>query len=408
MRIACVGGGPAGLYFTILMKLHDQRHDITLFERNAAGYTYGWGVVFWDDLLETLQRSDTESGRTIRDSARRWSSQVVEVQGTRFETGEHCGYSIGRQRLLDILTERARNLGVRFEFEQEVKARSELPECDLIVACDGVNSRLREADADEFGTSVHVGRNKYIWLGTDKVFDSFIFAFARTDPGWIWCHAYGVDANSSTFIVECPSEVWSGLGFGSMSADDTLAALEEIFRPQLGGHRLFGKFRDGQAAPWLNFRTFTSRKWNAGKLVLMGDAAHTTHFTIGSGTKLAIEDAVALANKLQERREMQDALQAYARDRQTALQPLQADARLSAQWFEDVSRYLELPPEQFSILLLKRRSPLLHNLSPRLYLRLLHATEESAVLQKLWKYTGPGARSLYSRRKSGLRHGLAD
>lgn len=398
MKITCVGGGPAGLYLAILMKLHDQRHEITIIERNAPGYTYGWGVVFWDDLLETLQRNDPVSARKISDSARRWASQIVEIQGRQpFETSEYCGYSIGRQRLLDILTDRARELGICIEFEREVTRLAELPGCDLIVACDGANSRVRELNAGKFATKVNAGRNKYIWLATSRVFDSFTFAFARTDPGWIWCHAYGVDRNFSTFIVECPPEVWAGLGFDAMSADDTLTALGDIFKRQLDGHRLFGRFRDGAGVPWLNFRSITNENWHANQVALLGDAAHTTHFTIGSGTKLALEDAVALAGKLKQDGELHGALDAYARERRAAMRPLQSEARLSAQWFESVSRYLELEPDQFFTLLLKRRSPLLRHVSPRLYLGLLRATEENAVLRQLHQQIWPRARAFYNR-----------
>ena len=203
MKIVCVGGGPAGLYFAILMKLHDHRHDITILERNPPGYTYGWGVTLWEHLMETLRRGDPESALMIRRSARRWSGQVVEIQGRKtLETGEYHGYSISRQCLLDILTKRAGELDVRVEFGREVSCLSDVPECDLIVGSDGVNSRLRELAAAEFATNVHVGRDKYIWLGTDKVFDSFTYAFTRTEPGWIRCHAYGVDSkfSTSTFI----------------------------------------------------------------------------------------------------------------------------------------------------------------------------------------------------------------
>lgn len=399
MKIICVGAGPASLYFAILMKLHDQRHDIVILERNAPGYTYGWGVTLWDQLLQTLQRCDPESARMIRDSARRWSGQVVEVEGRKaLETSEYHGYSLSRQCLLGILTRRARELGVRVEFEREVSSLSGLPECDLIVASDGISSRLRELAAVEFATKLEVGRNKYIWLGTDKVFDSFTYAFLRTKSGWIWCYAYGVDSNSSTFIVGCPPEVWSGLGFGAMSAEKTLITLEEIFKHQLDGHQLLGRFRDDAAAPWMNIRAVTNKNWHAGKIVLMGDAAHATHFTIGSGTKLAMEDAIALAGKLSERGEIQGALCAYTKERQAELRLPQRNARVSAQWYENVSSYLELKPDQFSMLLLKRCSFLLQHLPPRLYLILLRATEENTVLRRLRRLLWPSARALYNQR----------
>jgi len=398
VKIVCVGGGPAGLYFSVLMKQRDPRHDITVLERNAAGSTFGWGLVFWDDLVETLRRNDPESARMISDSASRWTGQLVDVQGKQPVRTGGSGYSINRQSLLDILTERARNLGVRVEFERPVMSASDLPEADLVVACDGANSRLRELDARRFETDVHVGRNKYVWLGTDKMFDTFTFAFVQTDFGWLWCHASGTEDGSSTFVVECPPEVWAGLGFGVMSADDSLAALEKLFQHQLDGHKLISKSRNGAGLPWLNFRSLANGKWHAGKTVLMGDSAHTTHFTIGSGTKLAMEDAVALAGKLQ-RADLPAALEAYEKERKTTLLPAQSESRFSAQWFEDISRYIDLEPDQFFALLRERRSPLLPHMAPLVYFR-LHQVMETAVLRELRKRIGPTARALYSRRKA--------
>jgi 2-polyprenyl-6-methoxyphenol hydroxylase-like FAD-dependent oxidoreductase len=347
VKIVCAGAGPAGLYFSILMKRRDPRHDITILERSAAGSTYGWGVTVWEDLLETLRHSDPESARMISDSASRWHSQRVEVQGKRSVQTAGFGYGLNRQRLLDILTERARNLGVRVEFERPVMSLEDLPDADLIVACDGVNSILREQDSERFATGIHVGRNKHIWLGTDKIFDAFIFAFVHTDAGWIWCYAYGSGADSSTFIVECPPEVWTGLGFDVMSADDSLAALEKLFEHQLDGHKLVGKTRNGTGLPWLSLRFVTNEHWHVGKTILMGDSAHAIYFNIGSGTRLAMEDAVALADRIQRHADLDTALEAYEKERKAKLRLLQSEARFSAQWFENISRYIDLEPDQF-------------------------------------------------------------
>jgi anthraniloyl-CoA monooxygenase len=206
MRIVCVGGGPAGLYFAILMKERDREHEITVLERNPAGVTYGWGVVFWDDLLDQLYASDPTTATEMSSNAFRWNGQLLAVEGKDPAHVEGHGYGIGRHRLLDLLRERAVELGVQVRFEHEIEDLSQLPDGDLIVACDGVNSRLRQLHAADFKAELRTGRNKYIWLGTAKVFDTFTFAFVPTAVGWIWSHAYAFDDDTSTFIVECSPE----------------------------------------------------------------------------------------------------------------------------------------------------------------------------------------------------------
>ena len=399
MRIACIGGGPAGLYVALLMKLRDPGHNITVYERSMVGPAYGWGVIFGDDLLEKLYKSDPESALEIDQAAFRWANHVVSVQGKHVLQAGTSGYSINRQRLLDILAGRAQALGVHIEFDQELLASSQLPEANLIVACDGVNSRTRR-DAGRFQTNVRLGSNKYVWLGTDKVFESFTFPFVHTDSGWVWAHAYGIDNESSTFIVECSSETWTGLGFDTMPPQDGLSFLEKLFERHLDGHQLVGQVRDATDVRWLNFRTVTNQRWYDGKTVLTGDAAHTTHFTIGSGTKLAIEDVIALADNLHRHSKLQLALESYERQRQAALLQPQSDARLSAQWFENISRYIGLKPHQFSTLLHGRASPLLPYLPPHLYYQLHAATEEFTALRELRTRVGPKVRKIedYSQR----------
>jgi 2-polyprenyl-6-methoxyphenol hydroxylase-like FAD-dependent oxidoreductase len=384
MKIVCVGGGPAGLYFAILMKSH-ANHEITVLERNPAGVTYGWGVVFWDDLLAQLHASDPATARAIEANAFRWTGERLAVEGTNPIDEEGEGYGIARQRLLDLLLERAQSLGVRVEFECDIAQLSQLPAADLIVGCDGVNSRLRRLHGDAFGTAVSIGRNKYVWLGTSKVFDVFTFAFVETAAGWIWCHAYGFDEQTSTFIVECAPETWAGLGFERLGESDTVRLLEQLFASQLEGHRLQAK----SGPLWLNFRTLTNEKWHLENAVLMGDAAHTTHFTIGSGTKLALEDAIALAARLHEAEEVESALEEYEQERRLALRPVQTDAQFSARWFEQIPRWAHLEPARFFALLHERRSPLLQHLPPRLYYRLHQATHEIAALRRLRKWAAP-------------------
>jgi 2-polyprenyl-6-methoxyphenol hydroxylase-like FAD-dependent oxidoreductase len=396
MRIACVGGGPAGLYFAILTKARNPAHDVEVFERNPRGVTYGWGVVFWDDLLEHLQESDPATASEIGASSFRWNGQLLAVESNPpVHVGGH-GYGIGRQRLLDILVGRAESLGVRVQFESAVESR-ELPEADLIVACDGVNSRLRELRREQFQTEVVVGRNKYIWLGTSRVFDNFTFAFVHTDAGWIWCHAYGFDGTSSTFIVECTPETWTALGFDTLDETDRTRLLERLFEAHLQGHALMSK----GGASWLEFRTITNAKWHSDNIVLLGDAAHTTHFTIGSGTRLALLDAISLAGCLQEEASVAGALDRYEQERQSALLRVQSEARFSARWFENVSRYMDLEPSQVFALLMERRSPLLPHIPPRVYCGLSRVTQHNAALRTLRKLVAPAVKGVYSRAARG-------
>jgi 2-polyprenyl-6-methoxyphenol hydroxylase-like FAD-dependent oxidoreductase len=399
VRIVCVGAGPAGLYFALLAKQLQPSHDITVLERNAVGSSYGWGITFWDDLKDTLRRNDPESAQMIADRASGWRGLRIEIQGKPAVQARSVGFTINRQCLLDILTQRARNLGVHVEFERPVTSPAELPEAELIIACDGVNSRLRQLDSGRFNPKVHIGRNNYIWLGTEKVFDEFSFAFVQTDFGWIWGTAYRIDDHSSTFVVECPPEVWTGLGLDVMSADDGLAEIGKLFEHQLDGHKLMVKQQSGVGLPWRNFRSLTNEHWYTDKTVLMGDAAHATHFTIGCGTTSAMKDAAALAQKLFCHADLRSAFEAYEKERKTELLLSQSEARLSAQWFENISRYIDLEPDKFFTLLVERRSPLLARVGPVRYLRLYQAMQENAMLRGLRKRAAPVATAIYNRRK---------
>jgi 2-polyprenyl-6-methoxyphenol hydroxylase-like FAD-dependent oxidoreductase len=396
VRIACVGGGPAGLYLALLLKLGGAEHDVTVFERSAPGATGGWGVVFWDGLLEKLHRADPKSASEIEHASFRWDGLIGEIRGRRVAYAEGQGYGIKRQHLLSILTDRAINSGVRINFNDEISSSSLLAGTELIVACDGVNSRIRN-EIEGVQTGIHVGRNRYIWLGTDKVFENFSFPFVHTDSGWIWAHAYGVENSSSTFIVECAADTYMRLGFGAMSTGECLSALEKLFEPQLDGHQLLATIPGTAAPQWLSFRTITNKRWSDGKIVLMGDAAHTTHFTIGSGTQLAIEDAIALAGKLQKHDELELALESYENERKTALLPYQNEAHFSAQWFENIPRYADLKPHQFFTLLRRRRSALMPRLSPKLYYRLYYMSHEVPIVRRLSKRMGAAASDIYSR-----------
>ncbi|GGN89092.1 FAD-binding monooxygenase [Streptomyces albiflavescens] len=397
MEIACVGGGPASLYFSILMKRQDPSHDIAVYERNPAGSTYGWGVTYWAGLLEKLGEGDPESALAVAENSVRWSDGVAHVgDRTTVHHGDE-GFGIGRRRMLDLLAERATSLGVRVEFEHEIAA-DRLPDADLVIAGDGVNSALRERHADHFGTDIKLGRNTYIWLGTTKIFDSFTFSFVETGHGWIWCYGYGFSEDHSTCVVECSPETWTGLGLDRTSEADGLALLEKLFADLLDGHGLIGRAQVDGSAQWLSFRTLTNRTWHRGNLVLLGDAAHTTHYSIGAGTTLALEDAISLAGALREHPELECALTQYERARRSALLPVQSAARHSAQWYENLPRYIRLPPAQMFALLGQRHSPLLPYIPPQLYYRIDRAAGQLEPLRRFKRWLGPRvARTVQAR-----------
>jgi anthraniloyl-CoA monooxygenase len=340
MKIVCIGGGPAGLYFAISAKLRDAGHDITVIERDPPGATYGWGVVYWDDLLDILFRNDRDSARTIRSESVLWQEQRVILRSEQTGYLPGYGYSVGRATLLNVLGKRASELGIEIQYRHEVDDPSTLPDADLVVVCDGANSRARQHHNDHFGSRVDIGGNPYIWLGTDKIFDSFTFAFEQTSAGWIWFHAYPSSAGSSTCIVECTQQTWQALGFDSLNNEDSVGLLEKIFEHALDGRALISQSRS-EPARWLRFTQVTNKTWYHDNLVLIGDAAHTTHFTLGSGTRLAMIDAVMLAQSLYEHENLSAALQDYDRRGRAALRPIQAGARTSMAWFERADRYLD-------------------------------------------------------------------
>jgi anthraniloyl-CoA monooxygenase len=363
VKIACIGGGPAGLYFAISMKLRDPSHDIEIFERNAPGVTFGWGVVFSDQTVENLTANDPKSAKIIADEFAHWDDIDVHIHGQTITSSGHGFIGIGRKRLLEILQDRARELGVELHFSQECDpADPKWRDYDLVIASDGANSRFRDAQADAFGVDIDVRRNKFVWLGTSKVFDAFTFAFEETEHGWIWAHAYRFAPDASTFIVECSEETWRGFGFDRMSQDESIAACERLFAKYLDGHRLQSNATHlvGSAA-WLNFRRIKCERWNAGNVILLGDAAHTAHFSIGSGTKLALEDAIKLAEVLNRANlSLQAALDEYVAERNLEVLKLQNSARNSTEWFETLERYLHFEPLQFAYSLLTRSQRISH------------------------------------------------
>jgi anthraniloyl-CoA monooxygenase len=395
MRIACIGGGPAGLGFGILARQQlGNACEVTVSERLPEGVTYGWGVVFWDDLLDELDRRDAVLAAAVRKHAFRWEDQVVDVQGrTPVRIPSH-GYSMGRHTLLRILADRAREVGVELRYDTAVQDPAELGDADLVVAGDGVGSAFRKRAEDVFGTAVTRRRNKYIWLGTSRVFDSFTFPFVQTPAGWVWAHCYGFDSISSTFIVEMAPETWRGLGFDGLGTDATMRRLEELFAGQLEGHPLRPQSGAGDTAPWLEFQLVTNHRWHAGNVALMGDAAHTTHFSIGSGTRLALEDAMGLADALQEQPDLGTALTAYGERRAAALRQTQQEALNSAAWYENVPRYIDRDAEQVARLMAARRSALLPHVPPGAYLRLAGLASSAPLLTHAGRRALRGLRGL--------------
>jgi 2-polyprenyl-6-methoxyphenol hydroxylase-like FAD-dependent oxidoreductase len=406
MRIVCVGGGPAGLYFAISAKRRDAGHDVTVIERDPPGATYGWGVVYWDNLLDILFRNDPESARAVRDASILWQEQEVSLGGPGLASPGSAylagyGFSVQRAVLLDILARRAEDLGVRVERRTEVTDLSPYADADLVVVADGANSRVRALDPDVFGTRTTVGANPYIWLGTDKRFDKFTFAFERTPAGWVWFHAYPSGAAVSTCIVECSPRTWAGLGLDTASDEDGRRTLERIFKGPLDGHSLISQSR-GQPAPWLRFTEVVNRTWQHGNVVLVGDAAHTTHFTLGSGTALAIMDAVMLAQCLHEHGDdVPAALRDFDQQGREALLPLQAEARTSMAWFEHLDRYLDQDPVAFAYSMAVRQG----QQPPWLYQ--MHRATQVPVLRRTRRELSSGTRWLLARRRGEPREHAA-
>ena len=311
-------------------------------------------------------------------------------------------YGITRRRLTGLLAARAAALGVHIEYGKEIVRLSQLPEADLIIAADGVNSRVRE-EAGAFRTTDRSGTNKYIWLGTDKAFDSFNSIFVPANTDWIWAHTLGVGSESGVVVVECTAEAWTGLGFDSISVDDALPIVEGFFEDWLDGHQLTSDLGDGNKARWVSFRTISNEHWHADKIVLIGDSAHTSHFSIGMGTTLAIEDAIALADNLHRHDDLELALQSYERQRIAESLPILIAARYSEQWFESISRYMELDPQQLGVLFGARRSPITLLLPPRVSYALVLAAKRLAILDAVRDWVASIAVATRSRRKPARR-----
>ncbi len=360
MKIACIGGGAAGLYFAISMKLRDPGHDIHVIERNAHDNTFGWGVVFSDATIQNLRDNDPESAQEILDSFAHWDDIDVHFKGTSVTSGGHGFCGIARSRMLDILQRRAAALGIPITFETEVESLEPYLGYDLVVAADGFNSRVREAYADKFQPSVDERENRFIWLGTHHKFDAFTFIFIETEEGWVWAHAYRFDDDTCTFIVEMSEDTWQALGLGKMPIREGVAWCENLFAEYLGGDKLLNNAPHPSDEAWRKFPAISCAHWSFDNVVLMGDAAHTAHFSIGSGTKLAFEDAISLADLITEKSDLKAAFAVYEDERRLEVIKLQSAARNSTEWFEDIPRYTELEPLQFAYSLLTRSQRVSH------------------------------------------------
>jgi anthraniloyl-CoA monooxygenase len=370
MRIVCIGGGPAGLYLGLLMKRRHPDHVVTVVERNKPYDTFGWGVVFSDAMMQAMRIADPESAREIEDAFNHWDDIELVFKGTRQRTTGHGFVGIGRKHLLNILQRRCEALGVELLFEREVESDLEFPDADLIIASDGVNSRIRTRYAEQFQPDLIVRPNRYIWLGTKKLFDAFTFDFQKTEHGWFQAHIYKFDQETSTFIIETTEEAYRAHGLGELDQQASIDFCEKIFAETLGGAKLMTNTRHLRGSAWLNFSRLICGKWSVfngrSHVVLMGDAAHTAHFAIGSGTKLALDDAIELANQFDrhghEPDRIETALQAYEEIRRVDVARIQNAARNAMEWFEVVGhRYADtLEPPQFFYSMLTRSQRISH------------------------------------------------
>ncbi|MGR3629727.1 MAG: bifunctional salicylyl-CoA 5-hydroxylase/oxidoreductase [Sulfitobacter sp.] len=362
MRAICLGGGPAGLYFAISLKLRQPEADVTVLERNRADDTFGWGVVLSDETLDNLEVNDPVSAREIRSHFAYWDDIALHHKGNVIHSTGHGFCGIGRKRLLLILQERARALGVNLQFETEVKDASEyMDDYDLVVASDGLNSRTRMEFEETFKPDIDVRRCPFVWLGTHQKFDNaFTFIFEKTGKGWIWVHAYQFDKDTATFIVECSQDTFDAYGFGEKTQEETIAICEEIFKDHLDGHKLMTNASHIRGSAWIKFPRVLCEKWSHQNVVLLGDASATAHFSIGSGTKLALESAISLAKHVSDDKDLTTAFEKYEEARRLEVLRLQSAARNSVEWFEDVERYLDLDPVQLNYSMLTRSQRISH------------------------------------------------
>jgi len=350
MKINIIGGGPAGLYFAILMKKADAAHQIRIFERNGPNDTFGWGVVFSGKTLANLRAADDVSHAEITREFEAWDNVDVVHRDAKISIHGNSFSGIARLQLLKILQRRAEQLGVEILFHSEIQDVESLrKDCDLLLAADGVNSTVRLRYAPQFQPELDVRANRYIWYGTQQLFHGLTLTFRENSAGVFAAHSYKFSPTTSTFIVECDPQTWAGAGFEQMGSDETLDYLGEVFSQDLNGHKLLSN-----NSKWINFLLVKNKNWFFENVVLIGDALHTAHFSIGSGTKLAIEDAIALAESFQQTTNVSDALMHFEKTRRPVIEDYQAAAFESMRWFENAGEYMHLSPIELAYVLMTR------------------------------------------------------
>ncbi|WP_218242100.1 bifunctional salicylyl-CoA 5-hydroxylase/oxidoreductase [Comamonas fluminis] len=371
MKIVCIGGGPAGLYFALLMKQMNPAHDVTVVERNKPYDTFGWGVVFSDATMDNMREWDPVTAAQIEKAFNHWDDIELLFKGRKIRSGGHGFVGIGRKHLLNILQARCEALDVKLVFETEVQSDEDYPDADLIIASDGVNSRIRTKYQDIFKPDIVTRPNRFIWLGTNKVYEAFTFDFVRTEHGWFQAHIYKFDDKTSTFIVETTEETWKASGLENADQEQSIAFCEKIFADNLQGEKLMTNARHLRGSAWINFNRVVCDQWSlknaqGNHVVLMGDAVHTAHFAIGSGTKLAIEDAIELARQFKiagdTKEHIPEVLDAYQAVRRIETLRIQNAAWNAMEWFEVCGkRYCDqLQPEQFMYSMLTRSQRISH------------------------------------------------
>jgi 2-polyprenyl-6-methoxyphenol hydroxylase-like FAD-dependent oxidoreductase len=355
VRVAVIGGGPGGLYFAYLWKRRHPEAQVDLFEQNPAGVTWGFGVVFSDQALEFLRADDPETVDAIAPRMESWRNITLNLRGQSVELDGVGFSSIGRLELLTILQARAREAGVDARYETQIASTDQFAGYDLVVAADGLNSLLRRAFEGDFGTSLSYSSNKFVWYGTTKRFETLSQTFVATDRGAFNAHHYRYAPDMSTFLVECDRATWDAYGFADKAIEESKAICEEVFAKALDGHKLISN-----RSLWRNFPWIWNERWSFKNMVLLGDALHTAHFSIGSGTRLAIEDAIALVKALEAEADVATALRRYQAERKPIVQKLVTAARTSADWYEHFPDHMERGLMEFAFSYITRSGRIDH------------------------------------------------